>query len=149
MTRRLPRPEAEQLLWRALDEALPRARFARGIPVGPYVAGFLSRPAALVVELDDGHPGDAADAARTRFLNGQGLRLIRFWDEDVLFDVAAVLDTIACALPPELLADAAPRCRIGGAAARAEWSPRPDFPAEPADDPAPQLGRDHLSAGVK
>lgn len=129
--------DAECLLWDALGEALPRARFLRDVPIGPYVGGFVSRPAKLIVEVDDGGRGGARDAARARFLNGQGYRLIRFWDEDVLGDLDAVLDALACTLPPELLSAEGPQCRISGPAARAEWSPRPDFPARQSPTPRP------------
>jgi very-short-patch-repair endonuclease len=131
--------DAQCLLWDALGEALPRARFMRDVPIGPYVGGFVSLAARLIVEVDGGSRGGsrggARDAARARFLNGQGYRLIRFWDEDVLADVGAVLDALACTLAPELLADSGALCRIGPAAARAEWSPKPDFPARRAGGP--------------
>ena len=126
--RRGPLTGAEAHLWRALAQAMPRARFMRRIPVGPYTAAFLSRSARLIVEVDEGHGRDSRDAVRTRFLNRQGYRLIRFREEDVMRDAGAVLDAIACALPPELLSDSGPQCRISGPATRAEWSPRPDLP---------------------
>lgn len=139
--------DPEALLWRALGEALPRARFLRNVQIGPYVAAFASRAGKLIVEVDDGRPGSARDSARTRFLNRHGYRLIRFWDDDVVHDTGAIIDALACALPPELLADSNAQCRISGPATRAEWSPRPDFPAR---KPAPAAPRhDPLSAGVK
>ena len=127
--RRGPLTGAEAHLWRALAQAMPRARFMRRVPVGPYTATFLSRSAGLVVEVDEGRGRDSRDAVRTRFLNRQGYRLIRFWDEDVMRDIGAVLDAIACALAPEFLSGSGPQCRITGPATRAEWSPRPDLPA--------------------
>lgn len=145
MRRRAPCPDS--LLWRALTASLPQARFRRHVPLGPYVAGFASRSARLVVEVDDGGPVGAADASRMRFLNGQGYRVIRFWHADVVRDVAAVLDSIACALPPELLPADGPVCRLNGAAARAAWSPRPDLPS-----PDPEPRRDTVitfPAGVR
>lgn len=125
------RADPHALLSGAIADALPRARFRRRIPIGPYIGEFVSTAAKLVVEIDHGDRGGIADAARTRFLNRQGYRLIRFWDRDVLHDVRAILDAIACALPPECLEDDGPACRISGPAARAEWSPRPDLPVSP------------------
>ena len=124
---RAPSTSAESHLWRALAEAMPRARFMRRIPVGPYTAAFLSRPAMLIVEVDDGSRR-ARDAVRTRFLNRHGYRIIRFWQEDVLRDLGAVMDALACALPADLLDDSGPVCRLSGPAARAQWSPMPDLP---------------------
>lgn len=129
--------DPQVLLWRALGEALPRARFMRHVSIGPYAADFVSRSARLIVEVDDGRHRGARDAVRTRFLNRHGYRLIRFWDEDVLCDMDAVLDAIACALPPELLSETGPQCRISGPSARAEWSPRPDVPPQPMPDVRP------------
>ena len=123
--------DADAAMWRALRDVLPRARFMRGIQIGPYVADFVSRPAKLIVEVDYGGHRGAREASRTRFLNRHGYRLIRFWHRDVAEDVHAVVDAIACALPPELLADSGATCRLNGAAARAEWSPMPDLPARP------------------
>lgn len=127
-------PDADALLWDALERALPRARFRARVAIGPYVAAFVSQSARLIVEVDYGRHRGNRGQARTRFLNGQGYRLIRFRHDDVLRDMRAVLDAIACALPPELLDEAGPVCRIGATAARADWSPRPDLPAplEPA-----------------
>lgn len=134
--RRLEGAGPDTLLWEGLQRALPLARFRPGVPIGPYVAGFLSRAAGLIVEVDSGRGEGPRAAARTRFLNGQGYRLIRFREEDVVHDLAAVLDALACALPPDLLGDEGPVCRIGPAAARAEWSPRPDLPARTRRRPA-------------
>ena len=128
--RRLHRhaPDPEALLWRALRDGLPRARFRRHFQIGPYVAAFVSRSARLIVEVDCGRGRGARDTSRTRFLNRHGYRLIRFWEADVLRDSAAVLDAIACALPASALEESGAICRLGGPAARAAWSPRPDCP---------------------
>jgi very-short-patch-repair endonuclease len=127
--------DPEVILWRALTESFPRARFMRRVQIGPYVADFVSRVAKLIVEVDDGRHRGQRGSARTRLLNRHGYRLIRFWDEDVIHDVEAVLDALACALPPEMLDGSGAKCRISGPATRAEWSPRPDFPPPP--EPAP------------
>src|SRR3546814_5963038 len=46
--------EAEKLLWRALREAFPTAKFRRQVPLGPYFADFCSHAARLVIEVDGG-----------------------------------------------------------------------------------------------
>jgi very-short-patch-repair endonuclease len=48
----------------------------------------------LVVELDGGQHGEAVDAARTAALERQGLRVLRFWNHQVLLEMDAVLDAI-------------------------------------------------------
>jgi very-short-patch-repair endonuclease len=54
--------------------------------LGPYFLDFLCRDAALVVELDGGQHSEAVDydARRTAFLQHRGLRVIRFWNFEVL-----------------------------------------------------------------
>src|SRR3546814_1615278 len=53
--------EAEKLLWRALREAFPTAKFRRQVPLGPYFADFCSHAARLVIEVDGGQHADARD----------------------------------------------------------------------------------------
>jgi len=71
-------------------------RFNRQVPIGPYICDFVSRSARLVVEIDDGHHGWQADedAARTRFIEAQGFRVIRFWNNDVLERLEGVVSEI-------------------------------------------------------
>jgi len=92
--------EAEKRLWRALREAFPNARFRRQVPVGPYFADFLSIGVQLIVEVDGGQHAEAADydATRTRFLESQGYRVLRFWNNDVIANTEGVIAQIAVSL---------------------------------------------------
>ena len=94
--------DAERLLWRELREALPMAKFRRQSPVGPYIADFLSFGHRLIVEVDGGqHDLNAArDAVRTVYLEAQGYRVLRFWNNDVLRNLDGVLHVISAALFP-------------------------------------------------
>ncbi|MGF7152068.1 very-short-patch-repair endonuclease [Sphingomonas zeicaulis] len=94
--------EAETLLWRALREKLPEAKFRRQQALGPYFADFCSHRAQLVVEVDGGQHAEAEayDAARTAFIGGEGYRVIRFWNHEVLTNPDGVLARIAQALTP-------------------------------------------------
>jgi hypothetical protein len=56
----------------------------------------------LVVEVDGGQHADSdGDLRRTRWLESQGFRILRFWNNEVLSNTGGVLDTImaACADP--------------------------------------------------
>lgn len=91
--------DAECELWRHLRGArLDGYRFRRQHPSPPYVLDFYCHAAKLVVELDGGQHTDQADAARTRALEARGLRVIRFWNNDVLSNTEAVLEAILSAL---------------------------------------------------
>ncbi|MFC3704376.1 endonuclease domain-containing protein [Devosia honganensis] len=87
---------AENRLWYVLrNRGLSGHKFVRQFPVGPYIADFACREAALIVELDGGqHAGNAADDVRTAFLNGEGYSVLRFWNNEVLANRDGVLSTI-------------------------------------------------------
>jgi len=88
-----------KLWWRLRDRRFAGHRFLRQVPIGPYVADFVCRPARLVVEVDGGrHAESRTDAARDAWLARQGHRVLRFWNHDVLRAPQTVLDTIFSAL---------------------------------------------------
>ena len=98
--RRNPTPE-EGRLWQAVKaKRLAGAKFRRQVPIGPYVADFLCVSARLVVELDGSQHGEAveADAVRTRYLEGEGYRVLRFWNNEVAGNLDGVIRTIERAL---------------------------------------------------
>ncbi len=109
--------DAEARLWYALREIFPAARFRRQAPFGSYFADFASHGAKLVVEVDGGQHAEAADQdeARTRFLNGEGYRVLRVWNNQVLGDLDGVLRAIAEAIPSPLVGEGGPTGRMRGA----------------------------------
>jgi very-short-patch-repair endonuclease len=95
--------DAERLVWSRLRAHRLRGwKFKRQQPIGRYVVDFACFDAKLVIELDGGQHADAADmdATRDAWLNSQGLRVLRFWNNDVLSNLDGVLTTIAAHLPP-------------------------------------------------
>jgi very-short-patch-repair endonuclease len=92
--------DAETKLWRALREKLPAAKFRRQVPIGSYFADFVSHSARLMIEVDGGQHAERAeqDAARTRYFESQGYRVLRFWNHDVLENTNGVLETISLSL---------------------------------------------------
>jgi very-short-patch-repair endonuclease len=94
---------AERKLWSFLrDRRLGGFKFRRQHPVGQFIADFCCVEAKLVVELDGGQHATQrdADARRTAFLEGQGYRVLRFWDNEALANTSGVLDRIVEALDP-------------------------------------------------
>lgn len=91
---------AERFLWRHLSRRqLHGFKFSRQMPVGPFICDFLCREKQLIVEVDGGqHAENHRDAARTAFLETQGYRVIRFWNNDVMQNVDGVLQVIGSAL---------------------------------------------------
>lgn len=93
--------EAEKRLWCFLrNRQLAGYKFRRQFPIPPYIVDFVCLEQRLVIELDGGQHADAMayDAARTSFLEQQGFRVLRFWNNDALSNTAAVVDQITKAL---------------------------------------------------
>ena len=92
--------EAEKALWKGLREGLSDAKFRRQSPIGPFFADFLSFRHKLVIEVDGGQHGETPerDAARTRFLENEGYRVLRFWNNEVLENIEGVLERISLSL---------------------------------------------------
>ena len=95
------RTEAEHVLWQRLrDRRLLDRKFRRQRRIGRFVADFVCLEARLIVEVDGSQHLDRAayDDARTRWLETQGFRVIRFWNDDVLLRMDDVLTAITAAL---------------------------------------------------
>jgi very-short-patch-repair endonuclease len=80
--------EAERKLWWLLRrKQLAGFRFRRQAPIGPYIADFFCPQAKLIVELDGAPHTDeeqmVRDAARTRWLEAHGCRVIRIWNVEL------------------------------------------------------------------
>lgn len=87
--------DAERELWYHLRAGrLNGLKFRRQHPIPPYIVDFCCEAAKLVVELDGSQHDEITDQARTRFLEAQGLKVLRFWDNDVLQQTEAVLEAI-------------------------------------------------------
>ena len=74
---------AEATLWKALKGGqLAGRKFRRQHSVGAYVLDFYCTEERLAVELDGAEhftaSGNLHDAARTAYLNGLGIRVLRF-----------------------------------------------------------------------
>ena len=95
---------AERLLWQRLrhDIELVGSHFRRQAIIGPYIVDFASRRAKLVIELDGGQHDwqHESDALRSRCIEAAGYRVLRFWNNDVLGNIAGVLRLIQHALTP-------------------------------------------------
>ncbi len=93
--RRDPTP-AERRLWLALrNRQLEGAKFRRQMPLGPFIADFYCSEARLVIELDGvSHTDSLTDDARDAWMRGQGIRVLRFANCDVLGNLEGVVMAI-------------------------------------------------------
>jgi very-short-patch-repair endonuclease len=93
--------EPEKHMRRVLRSAFPAAKFRFQVPLGPYHADFCSHAARLVIEIDGATHAQTAtsDEARTRFIEDEGYRVLRFWNTDVMANIDGVIAVIAEHLP--------------------------------------------------
>ncbi len=90
--------EAEEILWNYLRDKRLGIKFFRQYSVGPYILDFYSPAIRLGIELD-GQPHVALKAAekdnyRTRTLGELNIKVIRFWNSDVINNHTFVLEAI-------------------------------------------------------
>lgn len=91
--------ESESILWEELkNKKLGGIKFRRQHPIKRFVIDFYCHSAKLVIEIDGGIHKDAMvkenDKNRQTELEELGLKVIRFSDNDVLFNKAKVLGEI-------------------------------------------------------
>ena len=91
--------DAEHQRWQHLrGSQLDGLKFGRQHPIPPYIADFCCIERKLIVELDGSQHNEHKDAARTRFLESQGWKVVRFWDNEALLQTEAVVEAIWNAL---------------------------------------------------
>jgi very-short-patch-repair endonuclease len=91
--------EAETILWYALrNKKLLGFKFFRQYSVENYILDFYCPKRRLGIEVDGGYHKNAAvklnDMFRTEFLADYNIKVIRFWNEDVIDNLDSVLQKI-------------------------------------------------------
>jgi very-short-patch-repair endonuclease len=78
---------AEIKLWSAIrNSQVEGLKFRRQVPFGRFIVDFYCASAKLIIEVDgDTHAEqEEYDQERTNWLTGQGLRVIRFTNDEVM-----------------------------------------------------------------
>jgi very-short-patch-repair endonuclease len=91
--------EAEVYLWERLkSNQFQGLKFRRQHPISIYIVDFYCHQYKLIIELDGGYHNTLEqiekDQERTNFLSFQGLKVIRFTNEQALTEIDEVLDVI-------------------------------------------------------
>jgi very-short-patch-repair endonuclease len=95
--------ESEKILWSFLrNRQLRGKKFRRQHAFAGYVLDFYCHECKLAIELDGNvhleKEKQQYDAARTNLLNEYGIRVIRFWNNEMLHEPEKVLEKIAACL---------------------------------------------------
>jgi very-short-patch-repair endonuclease len=89
--------DAEQKLWYALrGKQIKGYKFRRQVTIENYIVDFLSHDLNLIIEVDGSQHAEqeSYDKQRTEFLDRQGYKVLRFWNNEVLGDLDAVMQKI-------------------------------------------------------
>ncbi len=89
--------DAEAKFWRAVrGRRFGGYKFKRQYPVGYYIVDFVCLEQRLIVELDGGQHAlnREYDTERTGYLEGEGYRVIRYWNDVFLKDTDDVLNDV-------------------------------------------------------
>ena len=92
--------EAEKILWNVLsNKGINGYKFRRQHIIGDYIADFICLKHNLIIEVDGSiHQLPAniiSDAERTKWLMSEGYKIIRFTNEQVLYDIFNVIEVIS------------------------------------------------------
>jgi very-short-patch-repair endonuclease len=93
--------DAEHRLWSLLrDRRLYRYKFRRQHIIGTFIVDFVCLRKKIIIELDGGqHAGNTNyDSLRTKVLESQGFKVIRFWNESIFKEKESVITMIITAL---------------------------------------------------
>jgi very-short-patch-repair endonuclease len=91
--------DAERTLWSILrGRQMADLKFFRQYSVGPYILDFYCPEQRLAIEIDGGQHADVYgqqhDAHRDRYLRDLNIRVIRFWNNEVLQNIEGIGERI-------------------------------------------------------
>ena len=91
---------AERKLWSVIRNDQLGVNFRRQHAIGPYIPDFVCIEKRLIIELDGSQHLEQTDydKERSMFLEGQGYKVIRFWNNAIMKDINSVILAIQFAL---------------------------------------------------
>jgi very-short-patch-repair endonuclease len=91
---------AEGKLWSRIRNDQLGVSFRRQHAIGNYIPDFCSPKSKLIIELDGSQhlEQEEYDTERTKYLESQGYKVIRFWNNDVMNNIGGVILAIMYAL---------------------------------------------------
>ncbi len=100
--RKEPTP-AEAKLWAYIRNDKLGVNFRRQHAIGNFIPDFCCIKKKLIIELDGSQhlEQEEYDKERTKYLEEQGYRVIRFWNNQIMNDINGVIKAIQFALESE------------------------------------------------
>ncbi|MBI4053882.1 MAG: DUF559 domain-containing protein [Candidatus Doudnabacteria bacterium] len=97
--------DAERVVWNIVrNKQLDGYKFFRQYSVGHYILDFYCPVIRLAIEIDDGQhnyaPERLRDKQRTEYLKSLDIRVLRFWNNEVLENQDGVYEEIARFITP-------------------------------------------------
>lgn len=90
--------KAEDVLWQKLRRGSLDAKFRRQTSVGRYIVDFMSVRPMIIIEVDGSVHDEVnqanKDRERDEILTAMGYRVLRFRNEEVLYQMPSVLERI-------------------------------------------------------
>jgi very-short-patch-repair endonuclease len=132
--------DAERRLWYLLRcHRFGGTKFKRQAPVGNYIVDFVCFEQKVIIEADGGqHADNLNDRRRDDWLNSQGFRVLRFWNNDILKNTQGVMEMISSALVcPGAGSPSLGSLRSPPSPTRGEGTPEPAAPVVIINKPIP------------
>ena len=89
---------AEQVLWEHIRKKALGVQFVRQHIISDFIADFAAPDIGLIIEVDGGYHTEQKqvedDGKRTEELGSLGYDVIRFTNEDILFDIDNVIEQL-------------------------------------------------------
>ena len=93
--------DAELKVWQILRQRqIGNHKFRRQHPIGRFIVDFVCLSAKLVIEIDGGQHDlvSTPERERTQFLENQGYRILRFWNNEVFDNLEGIYLVIEAGL---------------------------------------------------
>ena len=90
---------AETKMWRILrGKRFQDLKFKRQVLIGNYIVDFLCEDKKIIIEIDGGQHNEElniqSDKNRTRYLENNGYKVLRFWNNEVMKNIDGVMEVI-------------------------------------------------------
>ncbi len=90
---------AETKMWRILrGKRFQNLKFKRQVLIGNYIVDFLCEDKKIIIEIDGGQHNEElniqSDKNRTRYLENNGYKVLRFWNNEVMKNIDGVMEVI-------------------------------------------------------